>query len=168
MALYLQNYIQEQGLATVEIADLLEYDFPVFHERLQHTPKPSEQALDFQKKVLAADGVIIVTPEYNGGYPAALKNAFDLLVREWRRKPIAIATVSDGSFGGAQVTTSLLFTLWKIGAWVVPAMFPTPSVQDQYNEEGHPHDREASDKRARRFIGELLWCMEARQRMEPS
>ncbi len=48
---------------------------------MQH---PSEGVLEFAKKVKAADGIIIVTPEYNGGYPASLKNAIDLLYVEWK------------------------------------------------------------------------------------
>ena len=90
----------------------------------------------------------------------------DLLYKEWHRKPIALATVSAGPFGGAQVTTSLVFSLWKIGAWVVPAMFPVPIVQNNYDEEGNATDKAATDKRAHAFVGELLWCMNAKKKME--
>ncbi len=85
--------------------------------------------------------MIIVTPEYNGGYPASLKNVVDLLYPAWHRKPVAISTVSDGSFGGTQVITSLQFSLWKIRAWTVPAMFPVPKAQEAFDENGqaaHP------------------------------
>jgi len=68
---------------------------------------PTAAVLEFADKISNAVGVIIVTPEYNSGYPASLKNAMDLLYAEWRRKPVALATVSNGQFGGAQVTTSL-------------------------------------------------------------
>ena len=103
--------------------------------------------------------MIIVTPEYNGGYPASLKNAVDVLYREWKRKPVALATASNGQFGGAQVTTSLVFSLWKIGVCLVPAMYPGPKVQDSYNEDGVPVEKEAIEKRAKIFIDELLWCV---------
>jgi NAD(P)H-dependent FMN reductase len=112
--------------------------------------------------------VIIVTPEYNGGYPASLKNVIDLLYSEWRRKPVALATASSGQFGGAQVTTSLVFSLWKIGVWMVPAMYPAPKVHDLYDENGLSFDKEATQKRAKYFIDELLWCMEAKKKMEKS
>jgi NAD(P)H-dependent FMN reductase len=109
--------------------------------------------------------VIIVTPEYNGGYPASLKNVIDLLYAEWQRKPVAISTVSDGIFGGTQVITSLQFSLWKIKAWTVSAMFPVPNVIDAFDENGNPANKEAVDKRATIFINELLWCIEAKKRM---
>jgi len=166
VALFFKNYIEKNKCATVDLLDLNEFHFPIFEERLRNLKNPSANVLDFAGRIKNADGVIIVTPEYNGGYPASLKNVIDLLYVEWRRKPIAVATVSAGAFGGAQVTTSLVFSLWKIGVWLVPAMYPVPKVQDNYSENGTPVDMEATEKRARPFIEELLWCMEASQKME--
>jgi NAD(P)H-dependent FMN reductase len=165
VALYFKNYLLINKLATVDIIDLNEYQFPVFDERLKFQKDPSKEMLDFAGKIKQADGVIIVTPEYNGGYPASLKNVVDLLYDEWYRKPIAISTVSAGAFGGTQVITSLQFTLWKIRAWTVPAMFPVPKVQDAFDENGVPADQAGTDKRAAGFINELLWCVEAKSKM---
>ena len=165
VALYFQSYLMNQNLATVEILDLQTYQFPVFTERLKYLQNPSPDILDFADRIKKADGVLIVTPEYNGGYPASIKNVVDLLYDEWRRKPIAISTVSDGSFGGTQVITSLLFTLWKIRAWVVPAMFPVPNIEQSFAENGHPQ-KESTDDRARTFVNELLWCIRAKAKMD--
>jgi NAD(P)H-dependent FMN reductase len=166
VALFFQNYLTENKLATAEIIDLKSYQFPLFDERLRLLPDPSDSLLDYAKRVKAADGIILVTPEYNGGYPASIKNAVDVLYAEWRRKPIAISTVSDGIFGGTQVITSLQFSLWKIKSWTVPAMFPVPKVQDSFNEKGVPADKEGVEKRAKAFVEELLWCVEANRRMK--
>ncbi len=166
VALFFKQFIESNNVGTVEILDLNEYQFPVFNERLHFEPNPSPQVLDFAARIKAADGIIIVTPEYNGGYPASLKNVIDLLYTEWFRKPVAISTVSDGVFGGTQVITSLQFTLWKIRAWTVPAMFPVPNVPHAFDELGNPGDKEGTDKRAHAFINELLWCMEAVRRMK--
>lgn len=165
VALYFQHYLTSRNLASVEILDLNAYQFPVFNERLQFMSEPDAKVLDFADRVRKADGVIIVTPEYNGGYPASIKNVVDLLYNEWRRKPIGISTVSDGVFGGTQVITSLLFTLWKIRSWVIPAQFPVPRVDSTFTEEGHPV-KPATDDRAAIFVDELLWCIQARARME--
>jgi hypothetical protein len=64
------------------------------------------------------------------------------------------------------VVTSLQFTLWKMGAWTVPAMFPVPKVQEAYNENGVPADKAGVDKRAGGFVKELLWCIEAKSKMQ--
>ncbi len=166
VALYFNSYLEENSLAESEILDLKSYNFPLFGERLKYQKRPLASASGFAEKVRNADGVIIITPEYNGGYPASLKNAIDLLTDEWKKKPVAICTVSDGSFGGTQVLTSLQFTLWKMKVWTVNAMFPVPRVSESFDENGVAADKEASDKRAAVFVGELLWCIEAKSRMK--
>lgn len=168
VALFFKKFIDDRNLATTEIIDLQTYDFPLFHERIQYLESPSPDILDFANRFRSADGIIIVTPEYNGGYPASLKNVIDLLTNDWRRKPVAISTSSDGSFGGTQVITSLQFSLWKIKAWTVPAMFPVPKVNVTFNGEGDPADRDATGKRAATFVNELLWCIEAKKLMDKS
>lgn len=166
VALYFKKYIEDNKLAEAEIIDLNEYQFPIFNERLKFQTNPTPQTLEFAEKIKSADGVLIVTPEYNGGYPAALKNVIDLLYDEWHRKPTAIATVSAGPFGGTQVITSLQFSLWKMKAWTVPAMFPVPKVEEGFDELGNATDKAGTDKRAGVFIKELLWCIEATNKMK--
>jgi len=165
VALYFKNYFETTKTATVEILDLEKYNFPIFNERLPYQKNPAAATLDFANKIKSADGVLIVTPEYNGGYPASLKNAVDLLIDEWNRKPVAIATASSGAFGGSQVITSLQFSLWKLHACTVPVMFPVPKVEEAFDELGNPANKAATDKRAAAFINELLWYVEATSKM---
>jgi NAD(P)H-dependent FMN reductase len=161
VALFFKNYIEEFKLATAEIVDLHEYNFPLFEERLKHLKNPDEKTIAFASKIREADGVLIVTPEYNGGYPASLKNVIDLLEEEWYHKPVAVSTVSSGAFGGAQVTTSIIFPLWKLHAFVVPAMFPVPHISKAFDEHGVALLQEEQFKRAEKFLHELLWMVEA-------
>lgn len=165
VALYMLQQVLLDKKNTAEILDLEKYNFPIFHERLKFQTEPSKKTLEFADKIKSADGVIIVTPEYNGGYPASLKNVIDLLNEEWLRKPVAISTVSDGSFGGTQVIISLQFSLWKLKVWTVPAHFPVPKVQEAFNEKGEAIDPEKTGKRAAKFLDELYWCIEAKKRM---
>ncbi len=62
VALYFKKLVEENKLATVEILDLNQYQFPVFNERLKYQPDPSSSVLEFAGKIKSADGVIIVTP----------------------------------------------------------------------------------------------------------
>lgn len=165
VALYFKNYLEENKIASADIIDLKHYNFPIFDERLSNQDNPLPSAKEFSERVKKADGIIIVTPEYNGGYPASIKNAIDLLYVEWYKKPVAISTVSDGIFGGTQVITSLQFALWKMRAWTIPAMFPVPNVIQSFNEDGVPSD-DGINKRARIYIDELMWCVEAKSRMK--
>jgi NAD(P)H-dependent FMN reductase len=166
VALYLKKFLESQQLATANILDLEHYNFPLFNERFAHQPNPTADVIAFRERIVKADGVIIVTPEYNGGYPASLKNVIDLLYTEWYKKPMSIATVSDGNFGGTQVITSLLFTLWKIKAWVVPPALPVPNAPTAFTEDGEAADEKVTSKRVGAFIRELLWCIEASKKMK--
>ena len=159
IALYFKNYLTENNIAIVEILDLMEYNFPLFEERLKLQKNSLKETTTFAEKIKASDGIIIVTPEYNGGYPASLKNVLDLLLEEWLHKPIAIATASSGPFAGLQSIISLQFTLWKMKAWTVTEMFAVPKVQDAYDELGNATDKEETDKRAGVFIKELMRCI---------
>jgi NAD(P)H-dependent FMN reductase len=156
VALYFKNYLTEHELATVEILDLKEYNFPLFDTTLKYEKEPSSQLVDFSKKVRAAEGIIIVTPEYNGSMPASLKNAIDVLYDEWHGKPISIVTVSAGVFGGTQALIAVQFVLWKIGAWTVTNMFHVSKVHETYDATGQATDKAATDKLAAAFVKELL------------
>jgi len=70
--------------------------------------------------VSRATGVVIVTPQYNWGYPAALKNAIDHLYREWQGKPVLIITY--GGHGGGHCGAQLRIVMGAIGARLTDAM----------------------------------------------
>lgn len=161
VALWFRHYIEKHNIAVASLVDLADYRFPVFEERLKYQEDPLPEAVKLAGEVGSADGVIIVTPEYNGGYPASLKNVVDLLVDEWYQKPVALCAVSDGSFGGTQVITSLQFSLWKLGALTVPARFHVPRVQDAFDDKGNPVAADSVNKRTAIFIEKLLQCINA-------
>jgi NAD(P)H-dependent FMN reductase len=162
VALYFQKYLLENNLATVEIIDLKEFSFPIFTERLKYQENPAQNVLDFASKIKSSNGIIIVTPEYNGGYPASLKNIIDLLYEEWDHKPVGISTVSKGNFGGSQAIISLQFSLWKMKAWTISSTYPVPNVSEIFNEFGIPKNKVESDKLTNMFIKELCLCMDAK------
>ena len=162
-ALYFRNFILDKKIGDVEILDLAQYNFPLFDERLRRQENPTTAMIDFSDRIRLSDGVIIITPEYNGGYPASLKNAIDLLYSEWQRKPVAFVTVSDGNFGGTQSITALQFVFWKMGATSVPVSFRVPYIDKSFDGDGVPADKQTMDKRAEAFINELLWYIQARK-----
>ena len=165
VALYFSDLLKGMDINEHEILDLLRYNFPLFNERLKYQESPSPEMIDFSDKIKSADGVIIITPEYNGGYPASLKNAIDLLTDEWRRKPVVFVTVSDGNFAGTQVITSIQFSLWKLGAMTIPATLRLPNIKSTFEASGRPADKTETDKRASALVKELLWFIEAKKRM---
>lgn len=166
VALHLERTLKTTS-NSVDLLDLREFDFPLFHERLKFMKEPPARVVEFAERLRKAEGVIIVTPEYNGSFPASLKNIIDLLTTDWKGRPISICTASDGQFAGTQVMVELLFPLWKIKAWVVPSSMQVPKVGDQFGEGGSIlMDQEGWERRTKVFLDDLGWAMEARRRME--
>ncbi len=96
---WLMDQLQRRDQVDFELVDLRDVPLPFFNHPLppasgQFAPEVKSWA----ETVGAADGYVIVTPEYNHGYPAVLKNALDHVYREWNRKPVAF--VSYGAAGG--------------------------------------------------------------------
>jgi len=142
------------------LLDLLEYNFPIMEERLHRRDDPPPRLQEYASKIARADSIIIVTPEYNNGYPGVLKNALDYLLPEYERKPIGIVTVSAGGFGGLTCLAQLRLVAIGMGAFPIPASLPVSRVHDSFQEDGTPNDP-AYEKRAANFLDEVLWFTEA-------
>lgn len=93
----------------VEMLDLAEIALPFLdephHPRLGRYTKPHTFA--WSQAVIDADAIVIVMPEYNGGFPAALKNALDYLHAEWRGKSLGVVTYGGGPGGGTGAASML-------------------------------------------------------------
>lgn len=109
VAKWVLDMVSENKNVEAEILDLKEYQLPMFAEPVSpmyiqgeyRTPEINRWA----QKIADADGFIIVTPEYNHGYPASLKNNLDYLFKEWNKKPVTF--VAYGSAGGARSVEQL-------------------------------------------------------------
>ncbi len=88
----------------VELLDLRDYPMPFFDDPMSPSMVKGNYANEvvkkWAKKIKDGDAFIIVTPEYNHGYPAVLKNALDSIYQEWNKK--AVGFVSYGSAVGAR------------------------------------------------------------------
>ena len=113
---------EKHGGFTVSTADLAELDLPLFDEP-KH-PRLGQYEHEHTKRwsalVAAADAIVLVTPEYNHAYPAALKNALDYLHTEWANKPVGFV-----SYGGVAAGTRAVQQLKP----VVSALRMVPVVE---------------------------------------
>lgn len=160
VARFMAERMRRSGKIETEILDLVEYNFPMMEERLRFRDDPPPRLREFAEKISRADAVVIVSPEYNSGYPGVLKNALDYLLPEFKRKPVGIVTVSGGSFGGLSCLAQLRQVTLALGAFPIPASLPVSRVQDSFDEAGNPADP-AYEKRAESFLAELLWFTQA-------
>ncbi|WP_458690779.1 NADPH-dependent FMN reductase [Nocardia tengchongensis] len=96
-----------RGDADYELIDLRDHPLPHFDEPVPPMFGPSANAHTraWAARVAPFDGFVVVTPEYNGGYPGVLKNALDHVFAEWNDK--AVGFVSYGVNGGARAVVQL-------------------------------------------------------------
>ncbi|MGE0814204.1 MAG: NADPH-dependent FMN reductase [Vicinamibacterales bacterium] len=147
-----------QGMEGVDatLADLQAIDLPVMVERLGRIDPPPPGLVELGSAIRDADALVIVTPEYNHGYPGALKNALDYFLPEFKRKPVAIVTVSAGGHGGVNAWAQLVTVLVFMGAIVLPQTVAVSRVQDAFAPDGSAIDA-AYERRVDGMLSELAW-----------
>lgn len=90
---------------SVELIDLRDYPLPFFDEQASPAWAPPKVAERWAAKLAELDGIVFVTPEYNHGYSAVLKNALDYAHQQFHRKPAAF--VGYGGVGAARAIEQL-------------------------------------------------------------
>ena len=110
----------------------------------------------FSAQMFRADALIIVTPEYNHGYPGLLKHALDTNQKEYIHKAVGICGVSAGAFGGARVIQNLLPVMRELGLVTIFWDGNFPNAQSLFNVDETIKDPTFVG-RMDKFIGELIW-----------
>lgn len=110
----------------------------------------------FSATVGRADALVIVTPEYNHGYPGLLKHVLDTNLKEYIHKAVGICGVSAGGFGGTRVIQSLLPVMRELGLVTIFWDGNFSSVQNVFDASGTLRDA-SYVKRIDKFLKELIW-----------
>lgn len=111
---------------------------------------------EWRDAVTSADGLVIVAPEYNHGYPGTLKSVLDLLLKEYVHKSVALVGVSSGPWGGTRVIEAIVPMVRELGLAVTFSDLNFPKIQKTFTPEGTLLDT-AYEKRAQDFLDELVW-----------
>ena len=110
----------------------------------------------FAQAMTAADGLVIVSPEYNHSFPGLLKHVLDSCLSEYIHKAVGIVGVSAGAFAGARVIQGLLPVMREIGLVTIFWDVNIGTVAKVFAEDGRLLD-DAVIRRSERFIKELIW-----------
>src|SRR5436190_2835962 len=110
----------------------------------------------FSDLVTQADGLILVVPEYNHGYPGLLKHALDMNLKEYIHKAVGICGVSAGSFGGARVIEHLLPVMRELGLVTIFEDVNFGKIGTLFDERGNLLDQNYV-RRLDKFLNELIW-----------
>ena len=111
---------------------------------------------EWKNAMTKADGMVIVTPEYNHGYPGVLKSVMDILLKEYIHKAVALVGVSAGPWGGTRVIEAMLPMVRELGLAVTFTDLNFPSIGSKFDGEGNLLD-DAYERRVAGFIDELVW-----------
>jgi chromate reductase, NAD(P)H dehydrogenase (quinone) len=125
----LQRALPALAPAGMTLTEAPPYDgFPLYNADIQNSSGFPEAVKTFADAIRNADGVIIVTPEYNYSLPGALKNAIDWVSRlehqPFKDKPVAIQSATGGPLGGARMQYHLRSMLVFLNAFT----FGTPEI----------------------------------------
>lgn len=165
---HVANWFQEQvkgmdGLQ-FDVVDLAEESLPFLNE--PGLPSMGNYQLESTKKwsdkIAQYDGYVFVTPEYNHGYPATLKNAIDTLYAEWQKKPVAF--VGYGVMGGVRAIEQLVPVTAQIG--MVPIPYATVNIIESYatvDEAGNIKAEAIKGNGSEKLVAELTWWAKALQ-----
>jgi NAD(P)H-dependent FMN reductase len=146
----------------LEIVDLRDHPLPFFDRAMSPVRSqrdyPDEDVARFGRTIDRADGFIVVTAEYNHGYPASLKNAMDHLFPEFNRKPVTF--VGYGNTGGAraieqlrQVVVELEMAPLRHAVHILPELMRPAMQADPFT----PEMLASLDQRLATLVEELLW-----------
>ena len=141
----------------VHLVDLAELDLPLLDEpspAVDGQPYQHEHTRRWSQITAAADAYVIVTPEYNQGYPASLKNALDYLYYEWNDKPVAF--VSYGMTSGGMRAVHQLKPVVSALRMVPVADSVTIHLRQALDSDGQLAPGEAAHTAAKATLDELL------------
>ena len=169
--------LRARGDLEVDALDLRDVPLPLFDLATSpaRTPRQYQNSAHSRlgEAVDAADGFVVLSGEYNHGYPAVLKNAMDHLFVEWRRKPVGF--VGWGGTGGARAIEQLRLVAIELD--MVPLRLAVHALPDVVMavRESPAHDLSAFgplEPRLKAMVDELVWwgtaLTEARRAGAPS
>ena len=127
---------------------------------LAHTSLPVDLTVDarveaFGRRIGAADGFVVVTSEYNHGYPAALKTALDACKREWRAKPVGFVSYG-GLSGGLRAVEQLRQVVAELHMVSIRETVSFHEAKRKFDAAGETADGAAIDA-AQRLLRQWSW-----------
>jgi|SRR5690625_246078 len=149
------DFAKENSDFDIEVLDLKKINLPFMDE--EEHPKlgnyKNEHTLKWSKKIDEADAFIVVTPEYNYGMPASLKNALDYLNKEWYAKPMGFVSYG-GISAGTRSVQHIKLPVTTLGMMPLPEAVNIPFVAE-FIKDGKFHPNEITEKAAKTLLSKV-------------
>ena len=153
-AKYILDQVAKAGFET-QLLDVKDFRLAATDNSLE---APTSQ--EYAKIIDRADGLIIVSPEYNHGYPGELKMMLDMAYKEYFHKPVGICGGSIGILGGARMVEQLRLVCIELHMVPIREAIYFPTVQTLFDAKG-AITNETYAGRVKTFLDELKWYAEA-------
>ncbi|MFD8948588.1 NADPH-dependent FMN reductase [Streptomyces xanthophaeus] len=145
---------EQHGDFHVDVIDLAGLDLPGIQPGWSTPPTPALSELS--ARVAAADGFVVVTPEYNHSYPGHLKLFIDLHRTEWKAK--AVGFVSYGGVGGGlRAVEHLRQVFSEVHCAAIRDGVSFHSAWDHFGEGGRAHEAQGAAGAAKTMLDQLAW-----------
>ena len=159
VAKYLHGQLLEKAPNhRVGLINMQETRFPFIQSVWQTPEHVPEEFKAVAVRMFESQAIILVSPEYNGGYSAAMKNFLDHYPKQ-KRKAFGVVTSSDGAMGGMRAAQQMLQLVPALFGIASPSMLIVPTAHKKFDEAGRLMD-EAFSKNVGLFIEEFLWLAE--------
>jgi NAD(P)H-dependent FMN reductase len=156
VARWFMGHAEARSDLSVELVDLREWPLPFFDQQMPPMmgsyTDPAQQR--WAEQVARADGYVIVTPEYNHGYPAVLKNALDHLFAEWNGKPVAFVGYG-GPGGGLRAVEQLRQVVVELEMVPMRQQVAIAGVYAAFDQDGRLASPQGHDRQAAAVLDEL-------------
>jgi len=135
----------------LDVIDLADVDLPAAYPR-----RRSPTVAAFVEQIDRADAFVVVTPEYNNGYPASLKQAIDLPHAEWGAKPVGFVSYG-GMSGGLRAVEQLRQVFAELHAMTVRDTVSFHMAHGLFDESGEPREPAGCNAAAKTMLDQLAW-----------
>ncbi|WP_431952811.1 NADPH-dependent FMN reductase [Nocardia lijiangensis] len=164
VAAWFAEQAARHGGFEVDVIDLADADLPLAlpaaPPALEPNPPRPAGMLDLSARLAAADAFVIVTPDYNRSYPAALKSAIDWHFTQWDAKAIGFVGYSGGS-GGLLAIEHLRQVFNELNAHTVREYVSFPRYYLLFDEAGRLHEPDEPAAAAQSMLDRLHWWSSA-------
>ncbi|MDV5145525.1 NAD(P)H-dependent oxidoreductase [Streptomyces sp. SBC-4] len=152
---WLRSRLDEREDFAVTVVDLADVDLPT---SLSHHPSPAVRAelAKVSPALAAADAFVVLTPEYNHSFPAALKNLIDWHFTEWQAKPVGFVSYG-GISGGLRAVEQLRQVFAEVHAVTVRDSVSFHSAWSLFDEDGRHKDPAGAEGAAKVLLDQLAW-----------
>lgn len=158
VAYHLQNLLSQTTSHEIGLIDMNEWNLPPMQSVFTSVANTPDQWKPVSERVFAADAFILVSPEYNGSYTAALKNLLDYFPKQ-HHKAFGIVTASTGPMGGMRATQQMLLLVAALFGVASPYLLIVPAVDKKFDKDGGLVD-ESFQHKVHNFTAEFLWLAE--------